>query len=170
MKHLITGGARSGKSRYAENCARDSGKELVYLATAQAKDEEMAERISLHKSQRGNHWSLVEEPLQLAQQLEKFSNTESCIVVDCLTLWLNNCLESDCWSKEKSKLIDILRTSEADIILVGNEVGSGIVPLGALTRTFVDENGWLHQDIAKVCSHVTTVIAGLPLVLKEPGH
>lgn len=170
MKHLITGGARSGKSRYAERCATASGKKLIYLATAQAKDEEMEARIALHKDQRGAQWTLVEEPLQLSAQLEKYSTGEYCILIDCLTLWLNNCLEEDCWAEEKSNLIAALCSSESDILLVGNEVGSGVVPMGELTRGFVDENGWLHQDIASDCSHVTTVIAGLPLVLKEPGR
>lgn len=170
MKHLITGGARSGKSRHAEQCAKDSGKTLIYLATGQAKDEEMAARISLHKNQRGPQWTLIEEPLHIAAQLEKYSSCEYCIVLDCLTLWLSNCLEDDCWATEKAKFIDTLAQSQSDIVLVGNEVGSGVVPLGELTRKFVDENGWLHQDIAGHCSHVTTVIAGLPLTLKDPGH
>ncbi|MFK8050129.1 MAG: bifunctional adenosylcobinamide kinase/adenosylcobinamide-phosphate guanylyltransferase [Halioglobus sp.] len=168
MKHLITGGARSGKSRYAEQCAVASGKKLVYLATGQARDEEMADRIALHKNQRGEQWTLVEEPREIAHQLEKYSSAEYCVLVDCLTLWLNNCLEGNCWLEQKSNLLATLRSSKSDLLLVGNEVGSGIVPLGQMTRQFVDENGWLHQDIASDCSHVTTVIAGLPLALKQP--
>ena len=167
MKHLILGGARSGKSRHAENCAHDSGKSLFYVATAQPRDGEMSARIAHHKAQRGGQWTLLEEPVQLANCLEKINSTEHCIVIDCLTLWLSNCLEQGCWPEEKAHLLSTLKHFEADIILVGNEVGGGIVPMGELSRQFIDENGWLQQTLAGLCNQVTTVIAGLPLTLKD---
>lgn len=168
MKHLVLGGARSGKSRYAEACALALGKPLVYVATAQARDTEMTARIAEHKTRRSDRWTLVEEPLRLAQRLDSMRDPSLCIVVDCLTLWLSNCLERGCWNDERTQFLATLNQIDSDIILVGNEVGSGIVPMGELSRTFTDENGWLHQELAQQCSHVTTVIAGLPLSLKEP--
>lgn len=169
MKHLVLGGARSGKSHFAEQLANKQSKSLYYVATAQARDSEMAIRIAHHRSQRSADWTVLEEPLNLATILSSIDSSKNCIVIDCLTLWLSNCLGDKCWQAQKSKLLSMLPSMKADVIMVGNEVGTGIVPMGALSRQFVDENGWLHQDLAQICCHVTKVIAGLPLTLKEPA-
>ena len=169
MKHLILGGARSGKSVYAEQCALHSGKQLVYLATAEAGDEEISRRIATHQDRRDNRWALVEEPVRLANTLSDIDAPNSFIVIDCLTLWLSNCLHRDCLTAEKTKLLGALPSLQADIALVCNDVGSGVVPMGELSRQFVDESGWLQQDVARLCTHVTAVMAGLPLILKEPS-
>jgi adenosylcobinamide kinase/adenosylcobinamide-phosphate guanylyltransferase len=164
VKHLIVGGARSGKSGYAEGQAKALSASPVYLATGQGRDGEMQSRIAHHQAQRGSEWQLIEEPITLADALIPLQS--QCVVIDCLTLWLSNCLEHGCWEDERSRFLTALEQHESDIFMVGNELGSGIVPLGELTREFVDENGRLHQDIAARCSHVSTVIAGLPLSLK----
>jgi len=170
MKHLILGGARSGKSRFALESAQASDKTLFYLATAQARDGEMSALISCHREERDTRWTLLEEPLKLAETLLKADNSNHLILVDCLTLWLSNCLEQDCWEQERKLLLPLLDVMQSDIILVSNDVGSGVVPMGELSRTFIDESGWLHQDLARTCSHVTNVVAGLPQTLKEPGE
>lgn len=171
---LVLGGARSGKSAYAERLAQESAKERVYLATAQIRDGEMSERIRAHQARRSRDWTLIESPLELAQTLKTHDASNRCILVDCLTLWLSNCLchsEDEqinqlLWEKEKQQLLSVLPTLNSDIILVSNEVGSGIVPLGELSRRFADEAGLLHQELVKICDRVTLVVAGLPLELK----
>jgi adenosylcobinamide kinase/adenosylcobinamide-phosphate guanylyltransferase len=167
MKELILGGARSGKSGYAERCALTSGKTPVYIATGWADDEEMTERIARHRADRGENWLLVEEPLHLAQALLAVDDPERVLVVDCLTLWLSNCLHMGDWLAARDRLLTVLPQLSADVYLVSNEVGSGIVPLGPLPRRFVDESGWLHQALAGMCTRVTLVVAGLPLTLKD---
>lgn len=173
MKQLILGGARSGKSSLAEQLASHSNKTVYYLATANSRlnDAEMAQRIDHHRQQRPANWQTIEEPIQLAAQLQQLDSPNHCLLVDCLTLWLSNCLfneSADCWSQQRQALIDTLLKARADIILVGNEVGSGIVPMGEANRQFVDENGFLHQTLASHCERVVFVAAGLPLVMK--GH
>ncbi|MCW8834392.1 MAG: bifunctional adenosylcobinamide kinase/adenosylcobinamide-phosphate guanylyltransferase [Colwellia sp.] len=190
--HLIIGGARSGKSSLAEHYAKSSHLPVTYIATAQALDEEMQQRIMQHQAERPEHWQLIESPLGLAQAMSKACKTQSaCILVDCLTLWLSNCLcqpntshdkRSDCnltyWQQEKQQLLTLLeniKRQEAvqqqniEIILVSNEVGHGIVPMGELSRQFVDQAGWLHQAIANIADKVEFVMAGLPLTLKPSG-
>lgn len=168
MLELILGGARSGKSRLAEERALKSGKQRVYIATAQAGDEEMMQRIKQHQERRDSSWQLVEEPLALATTLVQEAKEDRCLLVDCLTLWLNNHLQQpEGWAEERHSLLAILPTLPGHIILVGNEVGAGIIPLGEITRHFVDENGWLHQDLAKICDHVTLTVAGLAHTLKD---
>ena len=164
---LILGGARSGKSRLAETRALESGRELHYIATATAGDGEMAERIRHHQVRRGRQWHAVEEPLHLAATLERLARADRCLLVDCLTLWLSNCLHHDCWQLEREALLKTVTGLPGRIILVSNEVGSGIVPLGELSRRFADESGWLHQQLAQVARRVTLVVAGLPLELKS---
>lgn len=171
--HLILGGARSGKSRFAEKIAHETGKEVVYIATATSQDDEMQDRIDRHKSDRPEHWITVEEPLELAQVVQHYSGDNVCILIDCLTLWLTNILmqESDIGSLEsyKTDLLEVLTLcldSSSSVVLVSNEVGQGIVPLGELSRRFVDEAGWLHQDIAAIADQVTFVVAGLPMKIK----
>lgn len=178
MRELILGGARSGKSRLAEGLAERSGLEVIYIATAEpedsALDSEMAERIRHHQQQRPSHWQTIEEPIKLAACLRQHASEQRMILVDCLTLWLANLLADGGHGEinearfvfERGMLIDILSELPGEIIMVSNEVGQGIVPLGELTRRFCDESGRLHQDIAKICDRVTFVTAGLPMILK----
>lgn len=169
MIELFLGGARSGKSRLAEEAVLNSGKRCVYLATSQALDSEMQKRIKLHQDRRDERWQLIEEPLDLAETLQKHDSSEVCILVDCLTLWLTNCLLAEPCQLEKQKqaLLDILPILSSHIVFVSNEVGQGVVPMDALSRRFVDESGLLHQDIAKLADKVTFVTAGLPQILKD---
>jgi len=169
MRNLILGGARSGKSALAERMAADSGLEVVYLATAQALDGEMAARIAHHRAQRPGYWHCVEEPLALADALRAHARADRCVLVDCLTLWLSNLLgdaDGERFARERQALLDVLPDLSGNILLVSNEVGLGIVPMGELSRRFVDEAGRLHQALATVCERVLFVAAGLPLALK----
>ena len=178
---LILGGARSGKSARAERLARDSGKDVVYLATAHAGDGEMSERIAHHRARRPAHWPTVEESLGLAGALRRECTAGRLVLVDCLTLWLTNLMlcgdeplpESGKlllparFDQERAALLDVLDAGlPGELILVSNEVGMGIVPMGALSRRFADEAGWLNQEVAARASRVILVAAGLPLVLK----
>ncbi|ACJ27801.1 Cobalbumin biosynthesis enzyme [Shewanella piezotolerans WP3] len=177
MIHLVLGGARSGKSRFAEqlvaNWQLNTPKaEYIYVATAQALDKEMQARIAHHKAQRQSAalgWQTIESPLHLSATLNKYANVNSVILVDCLTLWLTNHLldEASDWRTVKADLLTSLESFPGQLILVSNEVGNGIVPMGELSRRFVDEAGWLHQDIAALADNVTLVTAGLPLSLKS---
>jgi len=169
MRSLILGGARSGKSALAERLAGASGCEVAYIATAQANDAEMAARIAHHRASRPAHWHSVEEPLALAATLRRHARADRCLLVDCLTLWLSNLLGQDDEARfvqERDALLEILPTLQGQLLLVSNEVGMGIVPMGALSRRFVDEAGRLHQALAERCERVVFVAAGLPLVLK----
>jgi len=177
---LILGGARSGKSRHAEKLAAECGKDVVYVATAQAHDAEMAERIARHRRERNAHWITIEETRALGGVLEQWCAPERVVLVDCLTLWLSNLLFADgrtypdmgpidappCFAAERAALLSALRGVRGDVILVSNEVGSGIVPGNAVSRWFVDEAGRLNQELAAACHAVTLIVAGLPLVLK----
>lgn len=169
MRTLILGGARSGKSALAEKLADDSGREVVYIATAQAGDEEMTARIAHHRARRPAQWLCVEEPLSLAAVLREQARTDRCLLVDCLTLWLSNLLgdaDAGRFAQERALLLDVLPHLPGDVLMVSNEVGLGIVPMGELTRRFVDEAGRLHQSIAAVSERVLFVAAGLPFALK----
>ena len=149
MRTLILGGARSGKSALAEQLAHESQCEVVYIATAQAGDEEMAARIAHHRARRPATWLSIEEPLHLADVLRKHARQDRCVLVDCLTLWLSNVLgdaDTQQFERERSLLLETLPTLSGDVLMVSNEVGLGIVPMGALTRRFVDEAGRLHQS------------------------
>ena len=169
---LLLGGARSGKSRLAEQYALELHKKqenvakLIYLATATAGDSEMKTRIDNHQARRDKQWRLIEEPIDIANVIQQ-SNSNTTILIDCLTLWLSNCLHVDCWSEQRDKLINALNDCQANVVMVSNEVGSGVIPKGELSRTFVDESGWLHQELATLCTKVTLVVAGLPMILKE---
>jgi adenosylcobinamide kinase/adenosylcobinamide-phosphate guanylyltransferase len=181
MKELVIGGARSGKSALAERRAAESGLRVVYVATAQVQDAEMERRIAHHRARRPADWGLVEAPLQLAAALRAHAARDTCLVVDCLTLWLSNLLFAgeaarqaeadqavDCplLTKETSELIDTLPQLPGWITLVSNEVGWGIVPMHPVSRCFADEQGRLNQRVAAVCDRVTLVAAGLPMALK----
>lgn len=169
MIELVLGGARSGKSRYAEQKMLGNGKQRFYLATAQALDEEMEQRIETHRLKRASGWTTVEEPLHLSSTLTRIDGPDRCILVDCLTLWVSNLLHAGpviSLREKKQELLNILPGLAADVYLVSNEVGWGIVPLGELSRIFVDEAGWLQQDLVRICDRVTLIVAGLPLRLK----
>jgi adenosylcobinamide kinase/adenosylcobinamide-phosphate guanylyltransferase len=169
MAELILGGARSGKSRLAEKLAADSGLAVTYIATSQALDGEMSARIRQHRERRPAEWALVEEPLELARVLQELASPERCLLVDCLTLWLTNLLMLEDQARliaEREALLDCLSELPGRIILVSNETGLGVVPMGELTRRYVDEAGWLHQAIAERCQRVIFTVAGLPMLLK----
>ncbi|MFK3791616.1 bifunctional adenosylcobinamide kinase/adenosylcobinamide-phosphate guanylyltransferase [Pseudomonas piscis] len=172
MLQLILGGARSGKSRLAEKLANDSALEVTYIATSQPLDGEMNQRIAHHRERRPAHWGLVEEPLELARVLRQAASPERCLLVDCLTLWLTNLLmleDQQRLSAEREALLQCVAELPGDIIFVSNETGMGVVPLGELTRRYVDEAGWLHQALAERCQRVVLTVAGLPLTLKGPA-
>jgi adenosylcobinamide kinase/adenosylcobinamide-phosphate guanylyltransferase len=169
MPTLILGGARSGKSKLAEKLAHESKLAVTYIATAQVLDAEMNERIAQHRARRPAHWSSVEEPIALAATLQQYAAHDHCVLVDCLTLWLTNLLlhpDTATFARERTALLSALPSLPGIIILVSNETGMGVVPLGELTRRYCDEAGLLHQDIAAQCDQVLLTIAGLPLTLK----
>ncbi|HSI43141.1 MAG TPA: bifunctional adenosylcobinamide kinase/adenosylcobinamide-phosphate guanylyltransferase [Methylotenera sp.] len=172
--HLILGGARSGKSTYAEKLAKESNLPVTYVATAQIYDDEFKARIEHHQKRRPADWVLVEEPHFLTKTLENLAKSGHCIIVDCLTLWLAQWICPDCnppkdsnWHHEREALLKLLPTLPGTVILVSNEVGMGIVPLGEINRQFQDEQGRLNQAIAAISEQVTFVAAGLPLALKS---
>jgi len=170
MLELILGGARSGKSRFAERLAADSGLAVTYIATSQPLDGEMTERIAHHRERRPAHWTLVEEPLQLVRVLREQAAANRCLLVDCLTLWLTNLLMLDDAARlaeERDALLECLDGLPGRILLVSNETGLGVVPQGELTRRYVDEAGWLHQAVAERAQRVTFMVAGLPMTLKD---
>jgi adenosylcobinamide kinase/adenosylcobinamide-phosphate guanylyltransferase len=169
MLELILGGARSGKSRLAEKLAAHSGLEVIYIATGQAWDGEMAKRIAHHRSSRPAEWGLVEEPLELARVLRDNAAPGRCLLVDCLTLWLTNLLmleDETRLAMQRDTFLEALGELPGRIILVSNETGLGVVPLGELTRRYVDEAGWLHQAVAERAERVQFCVAGLPMLLK----
>lgn len=168
MRTLILGGARSGKSALAERLAAEHGA-VLYVATAAAGDAEMAARIDHHRARRPAHWQLDETPLHLAATLRRETHAARCVLVDCLTLWLSNLLctgDEALFRHERAALLEAVGACPGELVLVSNEVGQGVVPLGALTRRFVDEAGRLHQDLAVHCERVVFTIAGLPQLLK----
>lgn len=169
MQQLILGGARSGKSKLAERLAAEACPDVMYIATSQALDGEMSERVRLHRERRPAHWGLVEEPVALADVLQRYAAEGRCLLVDCLTLWLTNLLllEDDArLGAERDALLRCLQWLPGEIIFVSNETGLGVVPLGELTRRYVDEAGLLHQALAERCQRVILTVAGLPLTLK----
>lgn len=181
MVELIIGGARSGKSALAERWAAESGLAVVYVATAEARDGEMARRIAHHRARRPAGWECVEAPLRLAAVLQERAGPDTCLLVDCLTLWLSNLIFAgraaaqveagqaiDCplLAKEVGELLAVLPRLPGRTILVSNEVGWGIVPANPLSRLFADEQGRLNQRVAVVSHRVALVAAGLPLFLK----
>jgi len=169
MRTLILGGARSGKSRLAERMAQESQLAITYIATAQAQDAEMVQRIAAHRARRPAHWAIIEEPLMLADTLKTHAAPERCLLVDCLTLWLTNLLlhpDPAMFDRERAALLDALSGLPGQIILVSNETGLGVMPLGELTRRYCDEAGVLHQELATRCEQVLLTVAGIPLTLK----
>lgn len=166
---LILGGARSGKSAYAESLAKESGLDVTYIATAHALDKETKHRIEKHKIDRPKLWNTIEEPIQLAACLLEQSTPEKLIIVDCLTMWLNNLLMLENpkqLTQELDDFLDCIPKLQGKTLFVSNEVGMGIIPLGELTRNFVDESGRLHQQLGTLVQNVTLIVAGIPLMIK----
>lgn len=165
--NLILGGARSGKSRFAEEQARAAARNRIYIATAEALDDEMKQRIAHHRQQRGDDWKVVECPLALADAITANAQPDAVVLVDCLTLWLSNLMlaEADI-SSECTRLTDAISAARGPVLLVSNEVGQGIVPDNALARRFRDEAGRLNQTIARAVDIVWFVTAGIPTRLK----
>jgi adenosylcobinamide kinase/adenosylcobinamide-phosphate guanylyltransferase len=165
---LILGGARSGKSRYGEEMALGSGLKPAYIATAEAWDDEMRERIAVHQDRRvGRGWLEIEAPLGLAEAIAENAAEDRVLLIDCLTLWLTNLMmaEGDI-DAAASTLLAVLARVPGQSILISNEVGFGIVPENAMARRFRDLAGRLHQDIAQDADQVLLMVAGLPVVVK----
>ena len=168
MIELVVGGVRSGKSRYAQESAHAVCSTPIYVATAQARDGELLQRIRRHQKERGREWKLVEEPLYLSQVISGFSREEG-VVVDCLTLWLSNWLcygDRAGWMSERQAFLEKLVKTRAQIWLVSNETGMGVIPDNQLSRNFVDESGWLHQDISSMADRVSLMMFGISRLLK----
>ncbi|GAB6848797.1 bifunctional adenosylcobinamide kinase/adenosylcobinamide-phosphate guanylyltransferase [Paraburkholderia kururiensis] len=170
---FIVGGARSGKSAHAERLAAASGLAVTYIATAQIADDEFAARVEHHRARRPAQWEVVEASLDLAGALAAAAQPERCVLIDCLTLWLANllCPPDGCAPRAdaQARLDAFVATcgeAAGKVIVVSNEIGLGVVPLGAVTRHYVDELGRLNQRIAALATHATLMVAGLPLVLK----
>lgn len=185
MRELILGGARSGKSLLAEKRAivcEALGMAVVYIATAEAWDAEMVDRLAHHRAQRPAHWVTVEEPVKLAETLRAQAAPDRCLIVDCMTLWLSalvfkgqagaqmaagDPIVCTLFEQERQALLDVLPTLPGEIILVSNEIGSGVVPENRLARRFADEQGRLNQALAARCERVTLSVAGIPLALRS---
>ena len=177
MPHLITGGARSGKSRHAESLALVHDGEVIYIATAERReDESFATRIAHHTARRPVAWGLVESGRGLADVLAEQGKPGRLLLIDCLGMWLMRFFNEQGefqdahWQHERQQLLATLTVSPATILLVTNEIGWGVVPLGAETRHFVDELGRLNQDIAAISQQVTLVACGQPLALRSPSR
>ena len=167
---LVTGGARSVKSKYAEQRAAALGRRRLYVATAEAKDEEMAQRIAEHKRRRGDEWTTIEEAVELSGALLAQRGRTDCALVDCLTLWLSNLLlrRDTKYAEEKiEELLKMLPRLDFHIVLVTNEVGWGIVPDNPLGRQFRDLAGWTNQRIAAAANEIVLLVAGMPMIVKK---
>jgi len=166
---FVLGGARSGKSAYAESLALKSGGDLVYIATAEIFDEEMEARIDLHRQRRGPEWKLVEAPVDLPQAIRASDGENTVILVDCLSVWTTNLLIHDQdIAQSRDALLETLRDCHGSLVLVASETGLGIVPDNALSRRFRDANGLLNQAVAATADEVFFMIAGIALRIKPP--
>jgi adenosylcobinamide kinase/adenosylcobinamide-phosphate guanylyltransferase len=175
---FVLGGARSGKSAHAERLAIESGLPVTYIATARIHDDEFAQRVRHHVERRPAHWPLVEAPLDLAGALRDADRAGHCMLIDCLTLWLANLLfAQDAMSDDIAVLPQsaqqafdafdsALSGTQGKVIVVSNEIGLGVVPLGSVTRLYVDELGRLNQRVAAASERAVMMVAGLPLALK----
>ncbi|MDU0810328.1 MAG: bifunctional adenosylcobinamide kinase/adenosylcobinamide-phosphate guanylyltransferase [Burkholderia sp.] len=173
---FVLGGIRSGKSAYAERLAAESGYPVTYIATAYVDDNELSARIEKHRIRRPENWDEAHEPIELANRLQKLDRPRTCVLVDCLTLWLANLLcpiptngipfEAAQYADYANALENVLRLSSMKLIVVSNEIGLGILPNGNVTRWYIDELGQLNQRIAKFATQVIFVIAGLPISIK----
>jgi adenosylcobinamide kinase/adenosylcobinamide-phosphate guanylyltransferase len=167
---LVTGGARSGKSKYAEQRVGELGSRHLYVATAEAKDEEMTQRIAEHQKRRGDRWLTVEEPVELAEALLTRRGRTDCALVDCLTLWISNLLirrDEKYVAESVEQLLETVPQLDFHVVLVTNEVGCGVVPDNPLARQFRDLSGWANQRIAAVATEVVLTVAGIPMVVKK---
>ncbi len=169
---LVLGGAKSGKSTWALRYAESSYRSYLFLATAEVRDEEMRERVKRHRLQRGVEWQLLEEPLEVAEALESKISDLDAVLIDCLTLWLTNVMlqkgEAQMGAYQ-DRLINALDNRRQAIIIVSNEVGTGVVPEKAMGRRFRDHAGELNQKVAAIADRVIFMVAGLPLYLKGPA-
>lgn len=169
-KVLVLGGIRSGKSALAERLVSEPEQPVVYLATATAGDDEMAERIARHQQQRPDDWGLVEEPVDLAAVLAAHGQRDPApaVLVDCMSLWMSNLLQEPQhrFGDHRQAFLEALERYPGPVVIVSNEVGLGTIGMDPLTRRFADELGWLNQDLASRCDQVLMSIAGLPLTLK----
>jgi adenosylcobinamide kinase/adenosylcobinamide-phosphate guanylyltransferase len=167
---FITGGCRSGKSRFALDYANRHFSKKLYIATCEVLDEEMARRVESHKKTRGPDWKTIEEPIEVANKIEEYGDKVEVILLDCITLWLSNLLlKWDDDSKvtgEVDRFIETLKESQTSFIIVSNEVGMGIVPADPLSRRFRDLSGTVNQRIAEVADTVILMVSGLPIFLK----
>lgn len=164
---LVLGGARSGKSRHAEGLSQGH-RRRVYIATAEVTDAEMRGRIELHREQRGDQWMTVEAPLDLVGQLRGSDDAKTFILIDCITVWINNLMyHGKDVTGEVARLCAVLAKTRGRIVIVSNEVGLGIVPDNKLARAFRDEAGRANQALAQVADEVVFIAAGLPLTLKK---
>lgn len=164
---LVLGGARSGKSGFAEQLVSDSGLEAVYVATGRSFDTEMEDRIRHHRERRGAQWRTIEEPLALTETLQEQGREGRAMLVDCLTLWVTNLMmDNRDVDAEASRLAHALSEIGGAVVLVSNEVGMGIVPDNAMARQFRDHAGRLHQLVAEKAQDVYLMAAGLPLKMK----
>lgn len=179
-RRLIIGGARSGKTAHAlaraKSLSEAQGVNVTYVATAQALDQEMQHRISLHRAERPATWRTLEAPAGLAQALHG-QDASDVLVIDCMTLWLSNALLKDfredaptaplpTWQAERDKFLEWLSLARVEVLLISNEVGGGIVPLAPMARRFQDEQGRLNQMLAAACDEVTLVVAGIAVPIK----
>ena len=164
---FVLGGARSGKSMFAESLAREGARHPVYIATAEYVDDEMRRRIENHRARRGKAWRTVEAPIDLAQAIGRESSPETCLLVDCLTVWLGNLMHHHCdVGAATHTLLASLGAAPGPLVLVANEVGLGVVPDNAMARAFRDRAGLLNQSVARVAGNVYFVAAGIPMVVK----
>ena len=167
---LVLGGARSGKSRYAEALIEAAAPRGTYCATAEPGDAEMTARIATHRARRGDFWRTVEAPLELPSVIVSEAAADRPLLIDCLTLWLSNLLLADKNIETETRLLcAALGEADGSVVLVANEVGLGLVPETPLGRRFRDAAGRLNQEVASLADRVVFIVAGLPLVLKEPG-
>ena len=170
---LITGGARSGKSSYAESRAAIFGPRRLYVATAEGSDDEMAQRIVAHQRRRQSAWKTIEEPVQLTETLQAWRGRTDCALVDCLTLWLSNLLFKYAQNQaedEVETLIRALPQLDFPVVFVTNEVGAGIVPDNPLARRFRDLAGWTNQRLAALAHEVVLMVAGIPMIIKKDAR
>lgn len=170
MNHslFVLGGARSGKSRYAQTRAEATGLDRLFVATAQAFDDEMRERIARHRGERGDRWTTIEAPIDLAVVIDGHGRADQVMLIDCLTLWTSNLLLADRdITAATDELVAAIARASGPIILVANEAGLGIVPDNGLARRFRDEAGIVNQRVAAACAEVQFLAAGLPLTLKS---
>ncbi|HEY8507437.1 MAG TPA: bifunctional adenosylcobinamide kinase/adenosylcobinamide-phosphate guanylyltransferase [Steroidobacteraceae bacterium] len=174
MKTLVIGGARSGKSTHATQLARERASDVCAIVTATASDPEMAARIAAHRAARPAHWHVREEPVRLGAALREEGERHALLLIDCLTLWTANCLWAEAtpdpdtyrWQRELQDFLEALQASSRELIIVTNEVGTGIVPENAAARLFRDEHGWLNQKVAALCEQVVLVVAGIATRIK----